>query len=112
MRSIIKTFSASEVHKHVDSAVVIILSHGKSGDLIYGTDAETVSMERILKCFNNENCPALLNRPKMFFVQACRGGKHLITISCYKFDEEIISFASADAIYNASINLANAIYSL
>ncbi|KAG1679343.1 Caspase-2 [Nymphon striatum] len=73
MKELVKYFATKLDHSSVDSAVIIILSHGKSGDLIYGTDAETISMESILRYFNNENCPGLLGKPKMFFVQACRG---------------------------------------
>lgn len=56
-----------------DALSVIILTHGVS-DGLYGTDGITVLVEDILKIFNNANCQALIEKPKMFFLSACRGG--------------------------------------
>lgn len=58
-----------------DAFVCVILSHGGSGDLIFGVDGRSVSVHDITKKFNDENCFALRGKPKMFFVNACRGGK-------------------------------------
>ncbi|CAG2106003.1 unnamed protein product, partial [Medioppia subpectinata] len=58
-----------------DALVVIMLSHG-SEEGIYGTDGVTVNLNTILEMLNNENCPQLIDKPKMFFTNACRGGKY------------------------------------
>ena len=63
---------ALEDHTNFDSFVCCILSHGSS-DSIYGTDGELVKMSDITKLFNGNCCPSLVNKPKLFFVQACRG---------------------------------------
>ncbi|CAG2169266.1 unnamed protein product [Oppiella nova] len=55
-----------------DALAVVILSHGIK-DEIYGTDGKTIAVDTILEFFNNQNCPALINKPKMFFLSACRG---------------------------------------
>lgn len=34
-----------------------------------------VQLQEIFRLFDNANCPSLQNKPKMFFIQACRGGK-------------------------------------
>lgn len=57
-----------------DALAVIILSHG-SEDGIFGTEDSIVSVDTILELFNNRNCPLLMNKPKMFFLSACRGGQ-------------------------------------
>lgn len=31
-------------------------------------------LDSVFKAFDNSHCPLLQNKPKMFFVQACRGG--------------------------------------
>ena len=56
------------------SVVVILMSHG---DLhgIYGTDEHIVRLTEIQDKFTGRNCPALVDKPKIFFVQACRGRK-------------------------------------
>ncbi|KAI1281966.1 Caspase-9 [Halotydeus destructor] len=62
-----------------DSLVVIILTHG-SGDVhvdsLVGVDNQEIFFHsQILEMFNNKNCPRLQGKPKMFFIQACRGDK-------------------------------------
>lgn len=61
--------------KNHDAFVGVIMSHGESKDLIVGTDANFVRIEQILAFFNNFHCPMLANKPKLFFIQACRGSK-------------------------------------
>ncbi|RWS22724.1 cell death protein 3-like protein [Leptotrombidium deliense] len=55
-----------------DSLVVVILTHGDRG-LLMGSDGFFAGVETIVGMFNNHNCGALINKPKMFFIQACRG---------------------------------------
>ena len=59
-------------HENYDSFVCCILTHGKLGS-IYGTDGELVNFNDIVKLFQGNFCPSLVNKPKLFFVQACRG---------------------------------------
>ncbi|CAG2174544.1 unnamed protein product [Oppiella nova] len=39
------------------------------------SDGQVVPVDTILGYFNNDNCRVLYNKPKMFFVSACRGHK-------------------------------------
>lgn len=56
-----------------DCLVVIIMSHGECGK-IEGVDGESIDlMEDVYSRFNNAKCPALQGKPKVFFIQACRG---------------------------------------
>jgi len=64
---------ALENHENFDSFVCCILSHGYC-DGIYGSNGELVNISEITKLFKgNTFCPSLTNKPKLFFIQACRG---------------------------------------
>ena len=65
---------AAEDHGNFDSFVCCILSHGDR-DSIYGTDGQLVKISELARLFNGMNlyCPSLVGKPKLFFVQACRG---------------------------------------
>ncbi|XP_019623612.1 PREDICTED: caspase-7-like [Branchiostoma belcheri] len=63
---------AQKNHEDSDCCVVVLLSHGGQGG-IFGTDSGIISFQDILQKFNGENCPDLIGKPKLFFVQACRG---------------------------------------
>jgi len=80
---VLKNLKASEItkemmqialqsHENYDSFVCCILSHGKL-DYVYGTDGELVKLNEIVKLFQGNFCPSLVSKPKLFFVQACRG---------------------------------------
>ena len=61
-------------HEKFDSFVCCILSHGYL-DGVYGTDSQPVKMRDIASLFTGSFCPSLANKPKLFFIQACRGDK-------------------------------------
>ncbi|KAJ8011734.1 hypothetical protein DPEC_G00061330 [Dallia pectoralis] len=58
--------------KHGDAFVCCILSHGNKQGVL-GTDGVVVHNIDILSPFTNRNCSMLLEKPKLFFIQACRG---------------------------------------
>ncbi|KAH9377304.1 hypothetical protein HPB48_000651 [Haemaphysalis longicornis] len=74
-----------EQQKAADCLVVVLMSHGGKDTIrgsdneplpqqcIYGSDDEPVALESICELFNNKNCPSLQGKPKLFFIQACRG---------------------------------------
>lgn len=72
MRSCIETFCRRPEHGTVDSCVVCLLSHGVDG-AVYGTDGQLLQLDWVFESFDNAHCPLLQNKPKMFFIQACRG---------------------------------------
>ncbi|XP_029928919.1 caspase-2 isoform X2 [Myripristis murdjan] len=72
MRMHIEQFSRQPEHRTVDSCVVCLLSHGVEG-AIYGTDGQLLQLDWVFEAFDNAHCPLLQNKPKMFFIQACRG---------------------------------------
>ncbi|KRX52464.1 Glutathione synthetase [Trichinella sp. T9] len=68
-------FSLNKEHERCDSAVVVILTHGLEGE-IYGSDGGLVSVQKMIQLLDAVNCPALKNKPKLFFLQACRGQRY------------------------------------
>ncbi|XP_059194581.1 caspase-2 isoform X2 [Centropristis striata] len=72
MRTCIENFCRRSDHRTTDSCVVCLLSHGVEG-AIYGTDGQLLQLDWVFESFDNAHCPLLQNKPKMFFIQACRG---------------------------------------
>ena len=75
MRESFKEYSEKPDQINCDAFIGIILSHGGKDNLIHGCDNYSIEVEQLIDFFNNKNCPALVNKPKIFFVQACRGMK-------------------------------------
>jgi len=61
-------------HKDADMFVMFVLSHGEDGHF-YAMNGKTISIDKVIAYFDGKHCPALLGKPKLFFVQACQGGK-------------------------------------
>ncbi|XP_070545004.1 caspase-3-like [Ptychodera flava] len=76
---------SSKDHSDSDCVVVAILSHGDDG-IIYGTDG-TTRVEELTEYFSEENCKTLVGKPKLFFLQACRGTE---------FDDGVVLKSSPD----------------
>uniref|UniRef100_A0A3B3C298 Caspase 2, apoptosis-related cysteine peptidase n=1 Tax=Oryzias melastigma TaxID=30732 RepID=A0A3B3C298_ORYME len=72
MKMCIENFCRRPDHQNVDSCVVCLLSHGVDG-AVYGTDGQLLPLDWVFEAFDNAHCPLLQNKPKMFFIQACRG---------------------------------------
>ena len=75
MKRNLRTLAESN-HSSFDCLVVAILSHGIDG-AVYGTDEQVFKIEDIYNLFSGNNCPTMAGKPKLFFLQACRGGKTL-----------------------------------
>ncbi|XP_044210493.1 caspase a-like [Thunnus albacares] len=72
-------FSKHPKLKETDSVFVIIMSHGKPGAVL-GVNhkkgqPDKFPIDNIYKHLDTQKCPALLNKPKIIIIQACRGGK-------------------------------------
>ena len=62
---------ASEIdHSKSDSFVCVLLSHGANNEIIYTYDGE-FSISIIISMFKRNQ--SLAGKPKLFFIQACRG---------------------------------------
>ena len=80
MEQILKDVAKSD-HSGHNCLLVAILSHGEDMEQVYGTDT-TVSLIKLFKNFGGSNCESLISKPKIFFVQACRGDE---------FDEGVVA---------------------
>nr|XP_006121821.1 caspase-14-like isoform X2 [Pelodiscus sinensis] len=79
----------------VSCCLIVLMSHGRSHGLIQGKDGVTVDLDDVFALFNNIQCPKLQEKPKIFIIQACRGGKEDHGV------EEIEQvFEEADCTYN------------
>ncbi|XP_066521308.1 caspase-8-like [Hoplias malabaricus] len=58
-----------------DCFVCCILSHGCS-EGVHGTDGGIIKNEEIFGPFKGTSCPSLASKPKVFFIQACRGEEY------------------------------------
>ena len=64
------------IHNHsgYDAVIVAVLSHGIEGK-IYGVDGTLVPVSQITSYFRGDRAKSLIGKPKIFFLQACRGGE-------------------------------------
>ncbi|KAI8797383.1 caspase-3 isoform X2 [Biomphalaria glabrata] len=75
-------------HSNADCFVCVVLTHGDQAwlereycktkeryDLLFGVDGNPIATKAVVEAFNDENCPNLKGKPRMFFFQACRGSK-------------------------------------
>ncbi|XP_018789368.1 PREDICTED: caspase-3 [Bactrocera latifrons] len=62
---------AKEDHSENDCFVLVVMSHGAEGR-IFASDM-SYPVERLWQPFLGDNCKSLINKPKIFFLQACRG---------------------------------------
>ena len=68
-------FAKMSDHKTADSMVLCLLSHGLNGQ-IYGVDGVLVSIPDLLALFNGYMAKDVIGKPKLFFIQACRGSDY------------------------------------
>ncbi|CAH1789638.1 unnamed protein product [Owenia fusiformis] len=83
--------SYKEFHKKSDAFVLCILSHGE-GDCVFGSDGKKVPLHDntegcLAYYFKGANCPALIGKPKMMFIQACRGPQEGIAVKPHSYQE-------------------------
>ncbi|XP_053675874.1 caspase-like [Anopheles nili] len=62
---------SEEDHKNRDCLLVAIMTHGDD-DMLHAKDA-SFHVDRLWENFVGNRCSSLLGKPKLFFIQACRG---------------------------------------
>eukprot|EP00918_Siedleckia_nematoides_P029633 GHVU01063859.1.p1 GENE.GHVU01063859.1~~GHVU01063859.1.p1 ORF type:complete len:283 (+),score=41.73 GHVU01063859.1:123-971(+) len=67
------TRAAQADHRDSDCFVAAMMSHGDEG-IIYGTDS-IIQIDTLVAPFKGDRCHSLAGKPKLFFIQACRGTK-------------------------------------
>ncbi len=75
MRSQLKYIGRRTDHTHYDCFVAIIMAHGGLGEL-YGVNGDAFPVHQLTFDFTAEKCPSLAGKPKLFFIQACRGDEY------------------------------------
>ena len=88
-------------HSDYDCFVCCILTHGCFNGL-HGVDGKVLKVQQALMLFNGTACPSLANKPKLFFLQACRGTS---TDLGYKKDSS--STEESDEIFSDVVNLSS-----
>ena len=79
MMEALKSFRDNLREHNPDYFVICILGHGnlnkkKRRDEVMDANLEMVSMNKIKNMFvDGRQCPSMIGKPKLFFVQACRG---------------------------------------
>ena len=76
-------------HTKAQCLIVAILTHGGKGGSLYGVDGGLVKVKTLTEFFTGRKCRSLVGKPKLFFIQACRGKKHDSAVRGY---EETDSF--------------------
>ncbi|KAL1433849.1 hypothetical protein MTO96_012188 [Rhipicephalus appendiculatus] len=80
IEELLKDAAKSKEHKEADCLVVILMLYGekeinkgedKGEDKCKG-DALLDLLKNVYATFNNEKCPALKGKPKLFFIEACK----------------------------------------
>lgn len=71
IRGVFKELHKRDFSSH-DSLVCCILSHGEEGK-VFGSDSRAVELDEVTSYFTADKCPKLQGKPKLFFIQACRG---------------------------------------
>ncbi|XP_036937521.1 caspase-7 isoform X2 [Acanthopagrus latus] len=65
--------ASEEDHSDSSCFACILLSHGEEG-MIYGTDG-AMPIKTMTSMFRGDMCKSLVGKPKLFFIQACRGSE-------------------------------------
>ncbi|OPL33543.1 caspase-2, partial [Mytilus galloprovincialis] len=94
---LIKERNKIENWKAIECIVLIVMSHGTSG-YIYGSDCKTIKLSDLTDVFDSEHCLGLDDKPRLVFVQACRGvtNQDKIAELCVKVENQKIQPKSCD----------------
>ncbi|XP_070770392.1 caspase-3a [Enoplosus armatus] len=65
------TSVSKEDHSSSASFICVLLSHGDEG-VFFGTDG-SIELKYLTSLFRGDHCKSLVGKPKLFFIQACRG---------------------------------------
>uniref|UniRef100_A0A914V1V9 Caspase n=1 Tax=Plectus sambesii TaxID=2011161 RepID=A0A914V1V9_9BILA len=109
MKDDLDKFATEQDWDNLDAAIVCILSHGGENSSIYGTRNldEKLELAELLQAFSQQtgNCKYLQGKPKIFIVQACRGGKNdnRDASDCgHAGNSDKMEFVSAENLFNSA----------
>ena len=88
---------ACQDHSAYDCFVLWLMSYGRSGE-VFCSDGNTISIDMLHDIFSN--CDTLRGKPKLFFIQACRGkGEDELRVA---YDTAISSLDQANRSYEST----------
>ena len=92
----------SEVdHTGYDSFICCILTHGAENDVLFGSDGAEVKLKEMMSHFYASTCKTLFGKPKIFFIQACRGDMEDLGVSSGLIDEVPQDFTDKTEYYDS-----------
>ncbi|KAL7639720.1 UNVERIFIED_CONTAM: hypothetical protein RMT77_009130 [Armadillidium vulgare] len=68
----LQRFCNLDKHKHVDSCLIVIMSHGCGDKKFLSSDGKEIRVKEICQALNNVHCKHLTNKPKILIFQFCR----------------------------------------
>ena len=75
-------------HDKYDCLVVAILTHGDYGDVLYGTSGR-ITIQEVIETFSGKRCPTLIDKPKIFIIQACHGRRCNQAVELYERNDDL-----------------------
>uniref|UniRef100_A0AAQ6IAZ9 Caspase-3 n=1 Tax=Anabas testudineus TaxID=64144 RepID=A0AAQ6IAZ9_ANATE len=91
------TAVSKENHSSSASFICVLLSHGDEG-VFFGTDG-SIELKFLTSLFRGDRCKSLVGKPKLFFIQACRGTDLDAGIETDSSDETTKIPVEADFLY-------------
>ncbi|NWW88227.1 CASP1 protein, partial [Rhynochetos jubatus] len=102
MAMVMKDFANRKEHQTSDSTFLVFMSHGVRAGLC-GTksrdkNTDILLLDTIYETFNNKHCQALLGKPKVVIIQACRGVNYGFVLVSDSTDPPVPTSSSAHMI--------------
>ncbi|PAV71706.1 hypothetical protein WR25_27069 [Diploscapter pachys] len=72
MGMVMEKYAMNDLHRNAHSAVIIVLTHGEHEQLL-GVNDDAISIYKFLDYLSPLKAPYLRGKPKIVFIQACRG---------------------------------------
>lgn len=85
MREYLTQVANRPEHSNADSFVCCILSHGDKDNII-GSDSQLVDIDDLVTPFKGNRCRQLAGKPKLFFIQSCRGDRDDDMVEVFESD--------------------------
>lgn len=82
--------TAAKDHSSADCLLVVVMTHGDPG-VLYSRDRK-YPVDQLWLPFTGDKCRSLIGKPKIFFIQACRGTKVDAGVSVDETDGYIMSY--------------------
>uniref|UniRef100_A0A8C6SQV7 Caspase 1 n=1 Tax=Neogobius melanostomus TaxID=47308 RepID=A0A8C6SQV7_9GOBI len=89
-------FSKHPKLKETDSVFVVIMSHGQYG-AVHGVNhkpkvPDVLKVDDIYDNLNAMGCPALVDKPKIIIIQACRGKETGSVLKCDSVEDDAVAY--------------------